>query len=267
MFTSKLRQLASREERSKMYSEVAQSEATGEEKASSGEFTELYGDYRELEQRLRNLKVWVYSLGTILALTVALLVLTNTSVVGHKNPWKPTPVPEMPMTTVTFRKEEVYANNTAPGSDEAWSELMPKGDGFVVINNPEQYQLQPGKPSSEGPLYDITMFHQLHCLRHIRVYLYTIIEIANNAGNNSDAINMFLGRQDPHVHHCFDYIRQGIMCSADLTVEWPKEEPDGGRFSVDGWGIQHQCKSWEGIRAWMEENRFHHPWEKDQKLP
>ncbi|KAF4553427.1 Hypothetical protein D9617_7g031550 [Elsinoe fawcettii] len=245
-----------------MYSEVAQSEAAGEEKASSGEFTELYGDYRQMEQRLRNLKIWIYSLGTLLALTFVGLILVSTKAVGHGADWKPTPVPDMPMTTVTFRKEEVFANNTAPGSDEAWSGLMPKGDGFVVVDHPEQYQLQPGKPSSEGQLYDITLFHQLHCLRHIRVYLYTIVEVAKTAQNNSEVAEIFLKHQDPHVHHCFDYIRQGLMCNADLTVEWPKEEPDGGRFSVDGWGISHQCKSWEAIQAYMEENRFHHPWEK-----
>ncbi|PSK53162.1 hypothetical protein B9Z65_3362 [Elsinoe australis] len=248
-----------------MYSEVAQSERAGEEKASSGEFTELYGDYRELEQRLRNLKIWIYSLGTLLIFTFGLLIFVGSSAVSHQQPWKPTPVPDMPMDAVTFRQEEVFANNTFPGSDEAWSELMPKGDGFIVVDNPEQYQLQPGKPSSEGQLYDITVFHQLHCLRHIRVYLYTVLELAKNPSNDTNVAEMFLNHADPHVHHCFDYIRQGLMCNADLTVEWPKEEPDGGRFAVDGWGIQHQCKSWEAIQAYMEEKRFHHPWEKDSK--
>ena len=47
-----------------------------------------------------------------------------------------------------------------------------------------------------------------------------------------------------HVNHCFDYIRQGIMCAGDMSIEWPRVEPDGRRFAVDGWGIPHECKSW-----------------------
>jgi hypothetical protein len=47
-----------------------------------------------------------------------------------------------------------------------------------------------------------------------------------------------------HVYHCFDYIRQALMCAGDLTLEWPRTEKNGQRFAVDGWGVSHQCKSW-----------------------
>lgn len=32
-----------------------------------------------------------------------------------------------------------------------------------------------------------------------------------------------------------------------MTVEWPREEADGSRFAVDGWGITHECKSWVSV--------------------
>ena len=51
------------------------------------------------------------------------------------------------------------------------------------------------------------------------------------------------------MYHCFDYIRQALMCHADLTVEWPRTEADGRRFAVDGWGIEHQCTSWVSCAA------------------
>ena len=47
-----------------------------------------------------------------------------------------------------------------------------------------------------------------------------------------------------HIPHCFDYIRQALMCAGDLTLEWPRTEKNGQRFAVDGWGVPHQCKSW-----------------------
>ena len=52
------------------------------------------------------------------------------------------------------------------------------------------------------------------------------------------------GGQGSHVGHCIDYIRQGIMCAGDMSLETPREEPDGRRIAVDGWGMQHVCRSW-----------------------
>lgn len=39
------------------------------------------------------------------------------------------------------------------------------------------------------------------------------------------------------------------MCAGDMTVEWPREEADGARFAVDGWGVEHQCKDWVSRRS------------------
>ena len=60
--------------------------------------------------------------------------------------------------------------------------------------------------------------------------------------------------RDKHAQHCFAYIAESIWCSGDLTIEWAKVEKDGGRRQVDGWGIPHQCKNPEAIRAWMQAN-------------
>jgi hypothetical protein len=49
--------------------------------------------------------------------------------------------------------------------------------------------------------------------------------------------------QSHHTSHCFDYLRQGIMCAVDMSMECPRDEPDGSeRIHVDGWGISHVCK-------------------------
>lgn len=58
---------------------------------------------------------------------------------------------------------------------------------------------------------------------------------------------MLASSQGEHVSHCIDYIRQGIMCSGDMAMEWPRTEADGvTRVAVDGWGVPHECKSWVG---------------------
>jgi hypothetical protein len=59
-----------------------------------------------------------------------------------------------------------------------------------------------------------------------------------------------------HVGHCFDYLRQAIMCAGDLTVEWAREEEVGiERFTVDGWGVEHVCQDWSQAFDWVRANR------------
>jgi hypothetical protein len=54
-----------------------------------------------------------------------------------------------------------------------------------------------------------------------------------------------------HIGHCFDYIRQAIMCNADMTLEWAEVSPSGKVIaSVDGWGIPHTCRSWDDAVEW-----------------
>jgi hypothetical protein len=96
---------------------------------------------------------------------------------------------------------------------------------------------------SEGEIYDISVFHQLHCLNHVRTFLFTL-KAGMDYNSTAETYDQLLKHQEEHVYHCFDYIRQALMCNADLTVEWPREEESGERVAVDGWGVEHQCKDW-----------------------
>lgn len=262
MVSAARHELGTAGERTGMYSDGHEDEGEHEEKDTPSVSDELEQDYRDLERQIRNLKMWSYSLGLLFSLCFIMLLFSlgakrmSTKTVVHK----PTPVSEMPIKPVLFQQYDVFANHSNPDSDDAWSAIMPAGDGFVVVKDPQRYGLQPGKDSDQGSLYDISVFHQLHCLKHIRTYLYTTLEVAQKNAHD-DATEKFLNHPDEHVFHCFDYIRQALMCNADMTVEWPRVEEDGSRFAVDGWGIDHQCKDWDSVMAWMEENRFRQPWE------
>jgi hypothetical protein len=62
--------------------------------------------------------------------------------------------------------------------------------------------------------------------------------------------------QAQHLDHCFDYLRQSIVCSADLTVEWARVEDDRTRQRIDGWNIPHRhCKDPDAIEAFVAEHR------------
>lgn len=61
-----------------------------------------------------------------------------------------------------------------------------------------------------------------------------------------------------HIRHCFSYLRQGIMCNADTTIEWARVELENRtRVSADGWGVPHnQCKDVRVVEDFLYENRY-----------
>ena len=50
-----------------------------------------------------------------------------------------------------------------------------------------------------------------------------------------------------HIAHCFDYIRQGILCAGDTTIEGQTEYGEG-------WGSNHQCKDIRAIQEWVDDH-------------
>lgn len=62
----------------------------------------------------------------------------------------------------------------------------------------------------------------------------------------------------PHIEHCFDFLRQGLMCNADLALE-PFVASDGvTRITkgTSGWGTMHQCRSWDKLLEWVDNHPF-----------
>jgi len=56
-----------------------------------------------------------------------------------------------------------------------------------------------------------------------------------------------------HSAHCVDYIRQGIMCNADTSLE-------GTTDAGPGWGSKHVCKDYDALLGWANKHsafRFH----------
>ncbi|KAF2800437.1 hypothetical protein K505DRAFT_320428 [Melanomma pulvis-pyrius CBS 109.77] len=126
----------------------------------------------------------------------------------------------VPMNTSEFFTDETLAR---------WNTIMPAGTGF------------PGP----GKIFSTTsMTHQLHC-----IYMMARIFSGVVSGNIQDIPT------DYHFHfsHCVDYIRQGIMCSADLAVE-VHEPADSDDFGPQdgGWSGHHVCKDYSKVIGYLE---------------
>lgn len=65
---------------------------------------------------------------------------------------------------------------------------------------------------------------------------------------NLDEVNM------AHLSHCWDYLRQAIMCHADTTLEWLGAPPDD--IGSTGWGYEHQCRDYTAVFAYATAHRL-----------
>ncbi len=125
-------------------------------------------------------------------------------------------------------EETVHYLPLGDASDDAWLSLTSAGYGYVRLG-------------PEDRTFVVTMFHELHCLRML-----------NRAFTKSQ------GATPEHLKHCLSYIRQGILCFPDLTLEPGNfEERD---FEVERSGGMHTCRNWDLVYRVMDEN--FHEWSK-----
>lgn len=111
---------------------------------------------------------------------------------------------------------------------------------------PRAYDLLPNSNVVPGikNAYMISFYHQLHCLRDLQMQY---MDLAHNRSATALA-------DLHHAGHCFSYIRQGIMCAGDSTLELPDKHPEPGMSPLRGWDIKHSCRNWGDLIDWMNEN-------------
>ncbi|KAI1777962.1 hypothetical protein F4818DRAFT_408567 [Hypoxylon cercidicola] len=135
-------------------------------------------------------------------------------------------------------------------SDETrqkWLDLVPKGLGYLQIKNPQDYDNLPAKLDSFPEQFVVTssMTHQLHCL-------YAIAEAYSALTSDVSRVP----RETPwHLNHCFDYLRQGIMCCGDVALEGEQTSFPEGFDGSDGWDAKHVCKNYDEMYDYLEKNR------------
>lgn len=105
-------------------------------------------------------------------------------------------------------------------------------------------------------VFTTSVTHQLHCL-------YSILEDFAAAKSGIAAGHTHDARDEPadpedlgfHVQHCFEYLRQSIMCSGDLALEGDQTTFPDGSVGSDGWDAKHVCRDWTQIKDYLEANR------------
>jgi hypothetical protein len=170
--------------------------------------------------------------------------------------------------SVIFRNRPGYHDLTKFG-DEKWDSVLPPNGGFASL---------PTKDGGESKITGITMFHQLRCLQILRNTIQELAAVQNSdertikhASESSSAARApktaegehqdIFGvrkRGEPEIEdedwtQCLDYLVQGVVCSADDTLE-PANVGENGKLIIDGSGTSHQCRStdriWKMAASW-----------------
>ncbi|KAK0378840.1 hypothetical protein CLIM01_03811 [Colletotrichum limetticola] len=100
-----------------------------------------------------------------------------------------------------------------------------------------------------GDLFEIAAFHQIHCLTSILEdfgLLATGVPKEELPGYHSGVTLTW----EEHKAHCFNYVRQALMCFADSTAEGHIE---GDTHRVADHGVMHVCNDFDALLAWSKE--------------
>ncbi|RMZ67694.1 Thioesterase domain-containing [Pyrenophora seminiperda CCB06] len=158
--------------------------------------------------------------------------------------------PHLPTQLTTFKVNQTFAPyNTSeffkPEVLQAWNELMPIGMGFQAMPNPEDYDNLPTPISwTNGTVFTTSMTHQLHCL-----YAVVAVYSSMTSGHEMEENHHW------HMIHCFDYLRQAILCSADMALEGLETTFPDHNGGSDGWDSKHVCKDPRAVRERLESVR------------
>jgi hypothetical protein len=93
----------------------------------------------------------------------------------------------------------------------------------------------------------ISAFHQLHCLLELQK-AFVQMDRKNDTSSPGDATHM------NHASHCFNYLRQGVLCAGDMALEGPDPVAVPGESPLRGWGSTHSCRSWDAVLDWRDEH-------------
>ncbi|KXS99481.1 hypothetical protein AC578_3779 [Pseudocercospora eumusae] len=198
---------------------------------------------RPAQKKRRLLRSPFFFIVDFAVLALAVYALTSRRRSSHHLPWQGditgyTPVFDSEIVIFEPHPEFISNHTSLESLIEArkfWEQSIPPGQGFITID-PERakdYDLPRLMPNHVGG-YSLgtSIIHSLHCL-------YAIMA-------EYDALA--LGQRSPfthdmhHINHCFDYVRQSLMCGGDTALGgWDIEL--NGQVGSTQMNVPHVCKN------------------------
>ncbi|VBB73883.1 Putative protein of unknown function [Podospora comata] len=157
----------------------------------------------------------------------------------------------------TFQPDPLFVpDNSSDFFTEAvrkkWLGIVPRGLGYVTVNKTssrgqDSFDNLP-HPLKEYPssTFTTSVTHQIHCL-------HTIAGVV--AAYESNRLDMLPEEGAWHLNHCFDYLRQSIMCCGDVALEGQHTTFPEDFTGSDGWDAKHVCRDYGEVLEYLEANR------------
>ncbi|PGH06414.1 hypothetical protein GX51_02426 [Blastomyces parvus] len=170
-----------------------------------------------------------------------------------------------------FTPSKLFQSETSDEVEAAWNKTLGSTDGVVQLPKSIASRLHRSIESFVEPghyIYGVGMFHQLHCLNRIRRTFYADKFFPNET---KDDLNF-------HKNHCFDLLRQSILCAGDVSmVYWWNQSytytdargheqysqrylsmsnAEKARHSFAYWDVEARCHDTEAIYEWAEKHRL-----------
>lgn len=114
-------------------------------------------------------------------------------------------------------------------------------------------------------MFAISGLHHLHCLVSIPLFCSVFSNRASQTAILEDFGMLQAGRSrremeeafggnyftwGEHIAHCFNKVRQALMCYADSTVEGHVE---GNEQRITHTGVKHICNDWSALLEWASQ--------------
>ncbi|TLS27202.1 hypothetical protein PpBr36_04901 [Pyricularia pennisetigena] len=141
---------------------------------------------------------------------------------------------------------------SSPATKQKWLDLVPKGLGYVKVDHPERHNNLPHRLVAfpkNTTAFTTSVTHQLHCLHAIAATYNNMLINNTNSSPNPDDMAPW------HINHCFEYLRQTIMCCGDTALEGEATTFPENETGSDGWDATHICKNYDQIHSYLEEKR------------
>ena len=122
-------------------------------------------------------------------------------------------------------------------------------------------------PDTGPEIIGLAFVHQIHCLvRYLamtlgQIYIPSIGQLTSSQDilRNSYAAaiaNKTTAETTRHTGHCFEYLRQSIMCNADANIEYRHYNDTLDRLETTGWD-KKQCRDFSALFDFAEHWRVY----------
>ncbi|OAG02414.1 uncharacterized protein CC84DRAFT_1220740 [Paraphaeosphaeria sporulosa] len=171
-------------------------------------------------------------------------------------PWKPLSVGYVLSEehSVDHDKYSRFSGSPTHENTKAWEDLIQRKPTFFAATD---HELRAGGETiddavrvadTDGYLAALGVYHELHCLRQLRLHLYRDVYFTNLTEAN---LQWFYD----HLDHCIETLRISIMCQADLslyTFKWDSNDEYRPHAKSNS---KRMCVNWDEVERWSSERK------------